>query len=315
MEHEEIRLKLSAYLDNAVNSEEKAEIKRHLGGCGNCRGAIADLDLTIGYIKSLPEIEPPPWLTARILARVPATATSRPGLWQRLFLPLHVKLPIEALILVFLCVAAYFYHVRMTGTQALLPMLSPLPRHAQIPTSVPESPASIQRYSAESHHHAPLPQLDTAPPLVTSIPELEAPPVRPTEQMPEPELQPAGEDSISEREEKQPVMRNEKGTIHSEGKRVEKTPVDEITSGDKVEVALAVGNPAGAAAAIEEAVIRLGGTISGYSYGEQSHLLFIRIDAQKIQDLLARLGRIGTLQGESHFTNRARGSINLNISW
>ena len=41
MEHEDMRRKLSAYLDNAVTAEEKAEIKRHLGSCGTCRGAIA----------------------------------------------------------------------------------------------------------------------------------------------------------------------------------------------------------------------------------------------------------------------------------
>ncbi|HEX2769531.1 MAG TPA: DUF2275 domain-containing protein, partial [Geobacteraceae bacterium] len=119
MEHAEIRRKLPAYLDNAVATEEKEEIKRHLGRCGSCRGEIADLELTIGYLKSLPEVEPPSWLTAKIMAKVQDETGPRVSLWQRLFFPLHLKLPVEAVALVFLCVTGY-YLARLIGEQAPL---------------------------------------------------------------------------------------------------------------------------------------------------------------------------------------------------
>jgi hypothetical protein len=102
MEHGEIRRRLPAYLDNAVAAEEKEEIKRHLARCGSCRGEIADLELTVGYLKSLPEVDPPPWLTARIMATVRDETGLGKSLLRRLFSPLHLKLPVEAVAIVFL---------------------------------------------------------------------------------------------------------------------------------------------------------------------------------------------------------------------
>lgn len=313
MEHADIRRKLSAYLDDAVSAEEKTEIKRHLGGCGSCRGAIADLDLTIGYIKSLPEVEPPPWLTTKIMARVLDTAAPKPGLWQRIFLPLHVKIPIEALALIFLCVTGY-YHARMIGTHVPLTILYPLPRHVPIPPSVPESPVHMPHNKAGSPHPATFPPLEMAPSPITILPQSEAPPARPAEQISEPELRPADEDTVSEREGALPFARDEKGT-HSAVKLAGKTPAVDAAPADKVEVALAVDDPASAAGAIEEAVARLGGRISGHSYDEENHLLLIQIEAQKIQELLARLGRIGTVQERPQLPAGARGTIDLSISW
>jgi hypothetical protein len=315
MEHEEIRQKLSAYLDNAVNVEEKAEIKRHLGGCGSCRGAIADLDLTIGYIKSLPEIEPPSWLTTKIMARVMDKALPRPGLWQRLFLPLHVKLPIEALIVSFLCITGY-YHAWIIGSQVPQTKLSTLRQHALAPPPVMESPASIIiRNKMKSPHPATLPPLVMAPSPITTLPELEAPPTRPTEHMPEPELLPENEDMMSESGGTQPLARDEKGAVPSAVNRSGDAPAVESTTADKVEVALTVDDPEGAARTIEEIVARVGGRISGHSYGDDTHLLLIRIGAQNMQELLARLARIGTVREGPQLATGTSGSLDLSISW
>ncbi len=191
MEHADMRRKLSAYLDNAVTAEEKAEIKRHLGSCGTCRGAIADLELTVGYLKTLPDVEPPPWLTAKIMAKVREIAAPKPSLWQRLFFPLYVKLPIEAVALVFLCVTG-FYLARTIGTQAPLTAPSPAPQHAQVPSPaarplapIPQGkmrgtqPANLQPRSA-----APPPAQQQAEPQLEPEPEGPAPaPARPARRM------------------------------------------------------------------------------------------------------------------------------------
>ena len=108
MEHTEIRRNLSAYLDGAVSPDEKAQIEEHLASCGVCRGALADLERTVGHLKSLPDVEPPPWMTAKIMARVREAAEKKPAFWQRIFLPFQVKLPLQALALVILCVTGYY---------------------------------------------------------------------------------------------------------------------------------------------------------------------------------------------------------------
>ncbi len=149
MDHTEIRRRLSDYLDNAVSATEKSEIEAHLATCGNCRGALADLKRTIAHMKSLPEVEPPPWLTAKIMARVKDVAEPRPALWKRLFLPLSVKLPLEAVALVFLCVTGY-YLARTTAPQVPLtdtPIINredaSKPSAVPAPTQQPAAPSAV----------------------------------------------------------------------------------------------------------------------------------------------------------------------------
>jgi hypothetical protein len=326
MEHSEIRRKLPAYLDNALAAEEKEEIKRHLGRCGNCRGEIADLELTIGYLKSLPEVEPPPWLMARILAKARDETGPKKSIWRKLFFPLHLKLPVEAVALVFLCVTGY-YLARTIGEQApltappatrqqtLLPSAPPPAASAPSPHHGSGSPATIPREKMEA------PQSGTLPPPATAPPPSPALPLRP---MAEPELQPADEEITPEREVVRPLGKEEKAAPQGAMKRARKAPADEAQRGaatpsatpdGKEEVTLLVDDPVAAAGAIEEAVTRGGGRISGHSYSGENHLLFIRIGAQKVPGLLDRLGRIGTVEERPQLPTGANGITDLIIRW
>ncbi len=97
MECDRIQEQLSAYLDDTLSSAEKGIVDNHLKSCPKCRKSLADLEMTMRSIKGLEEIIPPPWLTQKIMTRVKAEAElTKKNLWQKLFYPLHVKLPIEA---------------------------------------------------------------------------------------------------------------------------------------------------------------------------------------------------------------------------
>lgn len=326
MDHAEIRRKLPAYLDNALAAEEKEEIKRHLGRCGSCRGEIADLELTIGYLKSLPEVEPPPWLTARIMANVRDETGPIKSLWRRLFFPLHRKLPVEAVALVFLCVTGY-YLVRTIGEQAPLtappstrqqtPLPLAPPHAASVPSPQPGSgaPVFIPREKMAA------PQSETLPPPATAPPPSPALTPRP---MAEPELQPADDEIAPEREMVRPLGKVEKAAPQGAMKRARKAPADEAlegagspsaTPGGKEEVTLVVDDPVAAVGAIEEAVTRGGGRISGHSYSGENHLLFVRIGAQKVPGLVDRLGRIGTVEEMPQLPPGANGMTDLIIRW
>jgi hypothetical protein len=136
MDHTEIRRKLSAYLDNAVDTADRAKIDAHLAGCASCRKALGELERTVGHLKSLPEVEPPPWLTARIMARVRDAAQPRPAIWRRIFLPLHVKLPLEAIAIVFICITGY-HIARMNAPQVPLSAPEPATREESAPPTQP----------------------------------------------------------------------------------------------------------------------------------------------------------------------------------
>ena len=109
MECDRIQEQLSAYLDDTLSAAEKGIVDKHLKSCPKCRKSLADLEMTMRSIRSLEEIVPPPWMTQKIMSRVRAEAElTKNGLWQKLFYPLHVKLPIEAIGAVLIALTALY---------------------------------------------------------------------------------------------------------------------------------------------------------------------------------------------------------------
>lgn len=96
MECRDIQNKLSAYLESLVSSEEKALIEAHLNSCPACSADLADLRKTLELIRGLEEVEPPEWMAQKIMTRVREESRQEKGILQKLFYPLHVKLPLEA---------------------------------------------------------------------------------------------------------------------------------------------------------------------------------------------------------------------------
>lgn len=108
MECKGIREKLSSYLEGMVSPEEKRLIEQHLPSCQECSTAVVDLKKTRELVQTLEEVEPPPWFTQKVMARVRAEEEARKSLLQKLFDPLRVKVPIQALATVFIVVIAIY---------------------------------------------------------------------------------------------------------------------------------------------------------------------------------------------------------------
>lgn len=97
MKCRDIEEKLPAYHEGGILSpEETSLVEAHLKICPRCSSSLEDLIKTIHLIKELPEIDPPPWFTQKVMARVQDEAEKRRGLVKKLFYPFHVKVPIEA---------------------------------------------------------------------------------------------------------------------------------------------------------------------------------------------------------------------------
>ncbi len=110
MEHNDIRHRLSEYIDGSATSEEQAAIESHLKTCAQCSEALSELRKTIEHIKTIGEIEPPAWMTQKIMANVRAEAGKKKGWFERFFLPFSIKLPIQAVAVVFLAVTAFYIY-------------------------------------------------------------------------------------------------------------------------------------------------------------------------------------------------------------
>ena len=68
--HEDIQKLLSAYCGGDLSETEQARVEEHLVSCTVCRADLTDLKTALQLIRSTPEVEPPPWLTSHVMARI-----------------------------------------------------------------------------------------------------------------------------------------------------------------------------------------------------------------------------------------------------
>ncbi len=110
MGHKEIRHKLSEYIDGSLTDEEKLEMEAHLRTCSACSDAYRELQKTIENIKIAEEVEPPTWMTQNIMAKVRSEETERKNVFQKPLLPVFIKIPLQAIAVLFLAVGAFYIY-------------------------------------------------------------------------------------------------------------------------------------------------------------------------------------------------------------
>ena len=111
MRCDEIQDRLSAYLEGEIEPTERRTIEIHLEECVRCRQELALLQRTVSALQSLETIEVPPRLTAAIQVEVGAREQfSWRRLASRLFVPLHIKLPLEAMALVLVTLGVVYVY-------------------------------------------------------------------------------------------------------------------------------------------------------------------------------------------------------------
>ena len=69
---------------------------------------LAEMKKTTEYVRDLGDIEPPAWLTQKIMTKIRSEAGKEKSIWQKLFYPLHIKLPVEAAVAVLLAVTTIY---------------------------------------------------------------------------------------------------------------------------------------------------------------------------------------------------------------
>ncbi len=110
MEHGNIRHKLSEYIDGSVTDTEKAEIEAHVRDCPACSDALRELLKTLEHIKTVEEVKPTASKTGEIMAGLGAEEERKKPFLRKLFLPIRVKLSVQALALLFLTIIAIYLY-------------------------------------------------------------------------------------------------------------------------------------------------------------------------------------------------------------
>ena len=115
------RDQLSAYIDEQLTPEEKNLLDDHLKTCTMCRHALEELRKSIALTKGLEELEPPPWLSEKVMTGIRQGTKEKGGIIKKLFFPLHIKLPIEVFATLAIIVTA-FYIFKTIGPEVQVTM-------------------------------------------------------------------------------------------------------------------------------------------------------------------------------------------------
>jgi hypothetical protein len=118
----QVQPRLSDFLDGSLADAERATVLNHVGQCPRCAAEADGLREAIALLKSLLPREAPPELLERITDAVgPNRAGTKPSIWRTLFLPAHVKIPLEAAAAILLFFLVYGLPAGTPRTKALSP--------------------------------------------------------------------------------------------------------------------------------------------------------------------------------------------------
>ncbi|MBA4374434.1 MAG: hypothetical protein C0402_16415 [Thermodesulfovibrio sp.] len=106
MDCDRIKKGLNAYLDEMLPAKERAEVEAHLASCAECSRTLDELKLTVHLLHNLEEVEPPAWLTQKVMTRIKAEQSERKGFFARLYGWIPANLPATAVATLVIAVTA-----------------------------------------------------------------------------------------------------------------------------------------------------------------------------------------------------------------
>ncbi|MBI3625180.1 MAG: zf-HC2 domain-containing protein [Candidatus Rokubacteria bacterium] len=95
----EARELFSAKMDGFLTPAERSALDRHLQACADCSREWQRFSRTVGLLRAVPEARAPAGFGRRVLEAATRERWPR-RLLRRVFVPLHVKLPLEAAALI-----------------------------------------------------------------------------------------------------------------------------------------------------------------------------------------------------------------------
>ncbi len=135
----EVRDELSALLDGALPAAERQALEAHLAACADCRRELDQLRATVARLAQLPAARAPAGFVDRVMAEAYRPSWPR-RLLDALFVPLRVKLPIEAAAVLLVGVSALYVYQRTPEVRQLARQEAP--QSSPAPAVAPPAPSS-----------------------------------------------------------------------------------------------------------------------------------------------------------------------------
>jgi hypothetical protein len=307
MECSKIREKLSDYIEGLVSSEEKRFIDEHLVSCEMCSESLSDLRKTVNHVQNLEEIESPQWLTEKIMTRVRLESQPKKGILEKLFYPLHIKLPIEAIAAVLVVVISIYMF------KAFLPEIKP-ETHTEIAKAPSENrvPETLPRERDKIiSNRKPAPAKPPEQPMIAKKPE---PPASESKEKSKRSELLAKQEATTHQFEEQRAAPSAGAVAKSEqeGTSSYKRAESLLDKKENINLTINVEAIAPASKEIEKNLTELGGKVTKTESSENKKVIVAEIDSKKLNELIEKLNLLGQIKKEA-ISEAQEGNIKIKI--
>lgn len=312
--HEELRSMLPALAGGELTETDRTVLEQHLAECESCRSELAQLQAVVKAVRSTPELEPPPWLTTRIMAQVREEQESHRSWFARLFLPLQIKLPLEALALVLICATTWYVMQDVERSQ----QRTSAPPAAEAPAAAPAREAD--RGAEAQPPRATVPVISPSEPVA---PKAESAPsaapafAPPPQQVPEPVEQRERSKSASESVPAPSSASRERRAaspsplVAAKRKAESSDSAAGVTGIQPQRLRLVVDDGAKVSDAFGDVVQRLGGIVLERRTGSAR----VRIQMDRLPELMEQLSRLGRIAERPVADKTGDTILELQIIW
>jgi hypothetical protein len=321
---------MSSYLDSAASPAERAALEAHLAQCPECQTALEELRWTTRQIRGLEPVEPPPWMTAKIMARLREGEAPSVSIWRRYFFPILASAQFRVATLVLVGAAGYYIVSRSTGVPQVAreARQAPEPRESAPPDQKAFAPPPPARPAAQKQKKdaapAPAPRAASAPGLDKrkSVPPPSADAAAPaaeSEMTPRvasadfaaPAIAAAPPTRLSQAA---PAPGAAAGTLHArEAAKAERAAPATVIR--PLIIRIDPFDPAGISALVERELGRARADVVTPPVKTDGRSLTARLDSRRLPELLERLARIGSVRERPESLEDLPSVVTVTIRW
>jgi hypothetical protein len=291
MDCERVRNLLSEFLDGSLPEGERTGVNAHLRECLPCRAEKEGLGETLLLLRGLSPGKAPAELLDGVRRRIAREEAPPTPFWKKLFLPAHIKIPLEAAAAILLFLLVYSAHKEEA------PKLLPPPPSARMDAS-PAAEGGKTREAAEPTEKKA--RKAALPPRSRPLRE-NVPPDRPVPPLPQ---------SAAQAQSSLPAVPAQ--LVSTAGERIEPpsaaAPPSRVARpvpfGREVTIEVAAQNRPGLEERIAAAAVRLGGSVqdepakAGIDSEGAVDIVRVHLPADSARPFLAELSKLGILPAE-----------------
>lgn len=291
MDCHNVQKMLSSYIEGIISHEESKLIDEHLSACSKCKEALYDLKKTLEYVQNLEDVEPPEWLTQTVMTRIRSETEPRKGILQKLFYPLYIKLPIEAVAVVLIAVTALYIF------KTIQPEIKPAKAPSEHEVVIARSPESFRDDKAipKEKIASPLARNDKNELISTKVPKAPSPVAKHVE------INPSTGALAKEEARPEALGRAPKAKSLAETK-------EEILS-----FTIHVRDVDNAIKEIEESLMQHGAEIVKIEHQDEKDMITAKIDSKKLKQFISKLKDIGEVKEKDMDLGSMEGYIEIRI--